>query len=274
MATFRDTIDVIVDSQAVDALTANRPLLQLLDNTRYLRQTVESATDGSGIYDRAVPIVAGVAVGQPVYYDVVNLRYDLAVADGTAAALVAGVCTEKATTTTGTVLLYGRATVDILPAIVGPVVPGRYWLSPAVAGRLVSAKPTSSTLVLVATDDGAIYVSPQVRDLPAPFVSAVGDSVNADTTLATLANTAGVVGVGTIKNTGANGLIVREEVTDAFGVSSSAERTVATTASAPLQLSVAVGTALPPYTAYVVKVRSAVADDASGYALRLSQAVS
>jgi len=125
--------------------------------------------------------------------------------------------------------------------------------------------------VLTAGDGTRVFVTPQGRDGSA-LSAAAGTSADANATIATLANATGLVAVGAFKNTGANGLILREEATDAFGTSSSAERTVAASATALLQLSAAIGTALPPYVSYVAKVRSQTSGMASGYTLKLSQA--
>lgn len=73
-------------------------------------------------------------------------------------------------------------------------------------------------------------------------------------------NPKGVVGVGTIKNTGGvNALEVRETAIDAFGVTDSLTSTVAAGASAVLDSTVSISTARPPYTSYTVAVRHPVA---------------
>lgn len=272
MPAFRSDIDLIVDGQAVDAATANRPLQQLLDNTNYLNALLAGVAAGATLYARGAAIRSTVSVGQPVYYDAMNLRYDLAVADGTAAGQVAGVCSLKSSPTAGDVLLYGRAAVDVSAGTGGAVDPGAaYWLSPSTPGRLVKTRPSPTALVLVAGDGDTVHVTPQARDGSA-LVTAAGTSADANATLAALANATGLVAVGAFKNTGAHGLILREEATDAFGVSSSAERTVATATAALLQLSAAIGTALPPYVSYTVKVRSQTTGQASGYSLCLAKA--
>lgn len=61
--------------------------------------------------------------------------------------------------------------------------------------------------------------------------------------------------VGTIKNTGANPLTVKEEVTDMFGVTDLFEQVVAGGADAPLSSLVNIATSRPPYAAYDVYVK-------------------
>lgn len=316
MPAFRDTIDTIVDGEDVDAATANRPLGQLQDNILYLKDVVDSSVNSEAVYDRDAAVHTTVSVGQPVYFDTVNLRYDLALADGTVKEAVTGVCVSKPTTTSGDILLYGKATLDISAALAGAPTTGRYWLSTSVAGRLVSSMPTPSVLVLYRAPSDVVWVLPQIRDLAGPqgtqgtqgsqgaqgsqgsqgsqgaqgaqgyqgyqgyqgtaaaLSSATGTTVDSDTSVVTLTSASGIVGFGSVKNTGANGIIVREEVTDAFGVTSLAERTVAGGASAILQLNTDIGTGRTPYTSYTVKLRSQNPGQASTYVVKLSRATS
>lgn len=68
-------------------------------------------------------------------------------------------------------------------------------------------------------------------------------------------NRKGVVGIGTIKNTGANSLEVRETVTDAFGVTDSSTTTVFAGGDYMLDPQTNFGTARPPHISYKVEVR-------------------
>lgn len=70
------------------------------------------------------------------------------------------------------------------------------------------------------------------------------------------ANQNGLVGIGTIKNTGANSLEVREDVTDAFGtVVSSTPVTVLSGNDYMLDPQTNFATGRPPYVSYDVLVR-------------------
>ncbi len=77
-------------------------------------------------------------------------------------------------------------------------------------------------------------------------------------------NPSGLVGGGTIKNTGANSMDVRETVTDAFGVTEAVTTTVLAGANLVLkrmddQFNAPAGTAYPPYVSYKIEVKSTVA---------------
>lgn len=65
----------------------------------------------------------------------------------------------------------------------------------------------------------------------------------------------GLVAIGTIKNTGANSMEVRETVTDAFGVTDSVTTTVLAGNDYMLDAQTNFTTARPPYTTYSVDVR-------------------
>lgn len=76
----------------------------------------------------------------------------------------------------------------------------------------------------------------------------------------THANSKGLLGIGTIKNTGGvNALEVREEVTDAFGVTTTVTTTVAAGGDYMLDPQTNFGTARPPYIIYAISVRHPVA---------------
>lgn len=80
-------------------------------------------------------------------------------------------------------------------------------------------------------------------------------------------NYKGLLGIGTIKNTGGvNSLEVRETVTDAFGVTDSVTTTVLAGNDYLLDLQTNFATARPPYVSYAVEVRHPVA--ATTFSLR------
>jgi hypothetical protein len=74
-------------------------------------------------------------------------------------------------------------------------------------------------------------------------------------------------GIGTLKNTGANPMEVRETVTDAFGTTDSATTPVPAGMDLPLDLRTNFGTARPPHGAYTVEVRHT--GSATTYALKM-----
>jgi hypothetical protein len=81
-------------------------------------------------------------------------------------------------------------------------------------------------------------------------------------------NQKGVIGIGTVKNTGGvNSMDVRETVTDAFGVTASVTSVVAPGADLLLNPEVNKGAARPSYVSYMVEVRSTVAGTPTTYDL-------
>lgn len=81
--------------------------------------------------------------------------------------------------------------------------------------------------------------------------------------------TSGVQGIGTIKNTGANSMNVRRTGIDQFGVTDTATTTVTAGNDMPLDPTVNIGTARPPYSSYRIEVQSTVAGNATTYVVRL-----
>jgi hypothetical protein len=81
--------------------------------------------------------------------------------------------------------------------------------------------------------------------------------------------TSGVQGIATIKNTGLNGMNVRETGVDQFGVTSTVTTLVAAGGDLRLDPTNNVGTARPPYTRYSIEVQSSVAGNPTTYVLRL-----
>lgn len=72
-------------------------------------------------------------------------------------------------------------------------------------------------------------------------------------------NPAGLIGQGTIKNTGAQSMDVKETVTDAFGVTDSVTTTVTAGNDLLLSMAVNITTARPPYVSYKIEVKSTAA---------------
>ena len=103
--------------------------------------------------------------------------------------------------------------------------------------------------------------------------SGTGTTTTALVDLVTHTNPKGLTGCGTIKNTaGTNGLVIRRTAIDAFGTTSTADDTVALSATFTYPMDEAVGTALPPFVSFKVSVRSAVAGNHTTYSLKhLSQ---
>lgn len=98
---------------------------------------------------------------------------------------------------------------------------------------------------------------------------ATAATVDAFTVVNVQRATSGVVGIATIKNTGANGMNVRETGVDQFGVTSTVTTLVAAGGDLLLDPTVNIGTARPPYSSYTIEVQSSVAGLPTTYVLRL-----
>lgn len=100
-------------------------------------------------------------------------------------------------------------------------------------------------------------------------LQATAATTDAFVTVTTQVATSGVHGVATIKNTGANGMNVRETGVDQFGTTSTVTTLVAAGNDLRLDPTVNVGTARPPYKSYMIEVQSSVAGNPTTYVLRL-----
>lgn len=270
---YRDIIDLIVDGQPVNAATANRPLTQIHDNVRYLKNVVDSMTSSSALIHRQAVLENSTEVGQPVYFHYTNQRYEKAVADGTIRQQVAGLVLRKDGPQVGDVILSGYAPNLSLAAAVSSVVAGRYWLSPTTPGELVTAVPEYRLpLVCRADATGKVWVNivpVELEEWNHRLTSASGSTTNSNTVIATFASSKGVLGIATIRNTGTvNSLTVRVEASDAFSTSSNQENDVTPGGVLTLNLSGAVGSAVPPYLSYTILVRSTTTDAHTTYSIR------
>lgn len=270
---YRDIIDLIVDGQPVNAATANRPLVQIHDNVRYLKNVVDSMTSSSALIHRQAVLENSTEVGQPVYFHYTNQRYEKAVADGTIRQQVAGLVLRKDGPQVGDVILAGYAPDLSLAAAVSSVVAGRYWLSSTTPGGLVTAAP-EYRLPLVCRADGTgkvwVHIIPvEPEEWNHRLTSASGSTTNSNTVVSTFASSKGVLGVATVRNTGStNSLTVRVEVSDAFSTVANQETNLTPGASLLLNLANPVGAAVPPYLSYTVLVRSSTTDAHTTYSIR------
>lgn len=110
---------------------------------------------------------------------------------------------------------------------------------------------------------GTGTVTPSVRNLS-------GVTTDGYVALFTDAFTSGMLGIGTIKNTGGvNSLKVRETVTDAFGtIDATTETIVAPGADYMLDPQTNFGAARPPYVSYTVEVKANSAGNQTTFSLR------
>ncbi len=137
----------------------------------------------------------------------------------------------------------------------------------------------AATLSLAAQNDATLVISDGTQwwtlSKPAAAVggvtlsSATGSSADAYASILSLAGASGIIGHGTVKNTlGANTLTIKRSATDAFGTSSSTEDDILPSSSLSYDISEPIGTAVPPYTAFAIEVKSKVGGASSDYSLK------
>lgn len=165
----------IQDGEQVNAAVTGRPDRDIEGQVRYLRDLVDTIVEGRAAIGRNLTVATGVGVGQPVYYDVANQRFDLAQAgyaiDGPTGTIslapsadVLGVCYYKHAADLADIVFAGSAPLDISLAAGSDPAPGRYYLSSAVAGGLTLQSPAISVPVLYLDGQGRVYVNPLTRN--------------------------------------------------------------------------------------------------------------
>jgi len=95
-------------------------------------------------------------------------------------------------------------------------------------------------------------------------------TVNALTSVFTHQNDKGLAGSGSIKNTGANSLTVRRNVTDGYGVTATQDDVVLSGAVLTWPMDTAIGTALPAYVSFEILVQSTTPGSPTTFDLRHS----
>jgi len=293
MPGFLDVIHQIVDGTPVDAATTNVPLADLQNNVLYLKNLLLASTGSQALYLRSVPLNPVLMTGQPVYYNGSAGYYDLALADSSVKENVAGLVASKASPNVGDIVTLGYIALSLANALpVGsptPDAPGRYYLSPTTPGMLTGTQPVPSVIVCMADGIGNLIVAPQVHDMPGPvgpqghvgtkgyqgnrgnqgvrgpqgtpptqpqLVSMTGTTASTLTTALSLSGPNGILGVVSIRNTGANSLNYQVGVTNAFGNSSTAlTDTVPAGNGVSFALEGLLGSALPPFTVFTLSVQ-------------------
>lgn len=194
MSVFRAALDVYTDGESLDDNVLNRPVLQLLENTLWLREYLTGLASGKGLLLPNVVVESGALVGQPVYWKSATSRFELAVADGTEKQNVVGLVFSKSSNTIATLATLGWHDIALANALSGSVASVRYFLSTSVPGRLVSTQPTPSIVACIADGAGKVFVLPQVADLAGPTgptgaTGATGPSYAATSTTSLLIGT-------------------------------------------------------------------------------------
>jgi len=137
--------------ESVTAGVTSRSTRALEQRSSYLKDRLDAIQQGRALVDADVTLSSDVLVGTPVYWNAVNLRYEPALASTTVAAdnslefstssFCVGICTDKSTSTSGAVTLFGLATVPSLSNATTDTTPGLYYVSGINAGKLTRTRP-------------------------------------------------------------------------------------------------------------------------------------
>ena len=168
-------INFIQNGERVDANVSGRPDRSLSDRTEYLKQRIDALDNGQALFAFDVAVAADVVVGNAVYWNVTNQRFEKALAAVTQdeagliinspAAEVIGIVHSKTSSTIASLVLAGKVTMDISLAASATVSAGRYYLSGVEAGKLVNQSSSISVPVLYHDGNSTVYVLPQSKRL-------------------------------------------------------------------------------------------------------------
>jgi len=122
-------IKYIKEGEPVAPGTPNRPLQQLDQNIKYLKDIIDAAHLGSTVYAREQTVESTLEVGMPVYWNTSNGRFEAAIAKtetdpftgyvrASPASEVWGIIALKHEAKNADILLFGYAPIDIKAATV------------------------------------------------------------------------------------------------------------------------------------------------------------
>jgi hypothetical protein len=172
---WNQNVNFIQDGERVDAKVSGRPDRALTDRTQYLKDRIDAIDSGRALYAFSVSVESSVAVGQAVYWNVENQRFEKALSNvfvdengilvNSTTSEIVGVVHSKESATIANLLIAGQASLDISAAVDGAVEAGRYFLSGTQAGFLVKQATSVSIPVLINDGNGVVYVQIQPKDL-------------------------------------------------------------------------------------------------------------
>lgn len=168
-------INFIQDGERVDANVSGRPDRALSDRTSYLKDRIDAIDNGQALFAFDVAVEASVLIGQAVYWNASTQKFEKALASvvidaegslvNSPESEVVGVVFSKTSSTVATLLISGKATLDISNAISGALQAGRYFLSANTAGQLERQSEGASIPVLYSNGNGEVYVQPQYKNI-------------------------------------------------------------------------------------------------------------
>lgn len=183
MGNWSNQVRKIAPGDSVAAGNVNRPINDLTSRTQHLKDRLDARENSQSLvaWDQAIEV--SVLPGQAVFWNAESQQWELALAgvtvDSTTGACLAtpdsncqGIVLDKVAARVAHIVLSGLVpTSSLANAIDGEVLPGRYYLSAAMPGKLVQQRPAVG--VYVGTVFGALnncddttymLVSPQMRD--------------------------------------------------------------------------------------------------------------
>lgn len=182
MPTFSEIVRLVTDGDPVSAGVTNRGPITLDQNVKAVRDMLIAAMMGQTLFARDCVIETALKPGMPVYYNDNTAQFERAL--GTVAtdpstgaftmspsSIVWGIVFSKSASNVADVLLHGVADIDMSQAIDGDPVGGAiYYLSNAVAGKLVRQQPPVGIAVLqigpaVDAHKRTVYVNSRFQDL-------------------------------------------------------------------------------------------------------------
>jgi len=147
----------------------------LSDRTQYLKDRIDAQDNGQALFAFDVTVESSVNIGQAVYWSEANQKFEKALAAveldangamvNTKSSNIIGIVHSKKSATVATLLLSGKATVDISAAVDGSVTAGKYYLSGTQAGFLVNQVTSTGLPVLINDGNDNVYVQIQPKDL-------------------------------------------------------------------------------------------------------------
>jgi hypothetical protein len=167
----------VTDGEQVKGAVANRLPKELDQNTQYLKARIDALTAGSALTIEDVALASDVLVGQAVYYNSTNARYEKALANldentdagyytSADSSYIVGIVALKTSATVGDIVLYGYVEgIDMTNLVDGTVTPGAYFLSMSSAGKVTQQEPPLAMFVAYILSSSSILVMPQYKDL-------------------------------------------------------------------------------------------------------------
>lgn len=153
---FKTNVTKVADGEPVDASHEAGPIDDLQNNILYLKDIIDGMLAGAALSKDNQAFKSDVVVGDVVYWNGSNGRFERAIADGTYKQEVSGLRLTLDSSTAGTLLIAGYRTLDIAAALAGGQMlsAARYYLSPTEPGKLTTVKPTATSVLPVLLADG------------------------------------------------------------------------------------------------------------------------